>query len=221
LLVEGGFRGFPSFQMRPEGRSSIISVYEKNERRKETMRATVTTHHLELTDPCQLRPARIPDMELVLAQVKVPCPEFNRFFYTAAGGGWYWIDRLKWTYQQWHAYVNRPELETWAAYVSGTPVGYFELEMQTGSSVEIVYFGVLPQFTGRGIGGRLLTLAVERAWQIGAARVWLHTCTLDHPRALANYQARGFRQFKEVTGQEELPDQPPGPWPGAQIGGRE
>jgi GNAT superfamily N-acetyltransferase len=179
------------------------------------MQLKVITYHLELTRQDQLQPADTPTADLTLMEMKVPCPEFNRFFYTAVGGDWYWIDRLPWSYEQWLSYVRRAELETWAAYVNGTPAGYFELEMQDARSVEIVYFGVLPQFTGQGIGGRLLTLAVERAWHMGAARVWLHTCTLDHPRALANYRARGFRQFKEVMEEEDLPERSPGPWPGA------
>jgi GNAT superfamily N-acetyltransferase len=73
----------------------------------------------------------------------------------------------------------------------------------------------MPRFIGRGLGGWLLTAAIERAWQMGAARVWVHTCSFDHPGALANYQARGMKLFKEVTEEEELPEQTPGPWPGA------
>jgi GNAT superfamily N-acetyltransferase len=179
------------------------------------MRVKVTTYHLELTDPGQLRPCRKGSDDLEVRQAKVPCPELNRFFYTAVGGNWYWIDRLGWTYERWLEWVDRPELETWFGLSAGTPAGYFELELQPRGSVEVAYFGLLPQFIGRGIGGRLLTAAVERAWQTGARRVWLHTCTLDHPRALANYQARGFRLFKEETEEKELPERPTGPWPGA------
>ena len=62
--------------------------------------------------------------------------------------------------------------------------------------VEVAYFGLLPRFIGQGLGGHLLTAAVERAWQRGAKRVWLHTCDLDHPAALPHYQARGFRPYK-------------------------
>jgi GNAT superfamily N-acetyltransferase len=85
--------------------------------------------------------------------------------------------------------------------------------------VEIVYFGLLPRFVGRGLGGQLLTAAVQRAWQRTTVRVWLHTCTLDHPRAVANYLARGFRLYMEKTHVEELPEQSPGPWTGS-GGGR-
>jgi GNAT superfamily N-acetyltransferase len=64
------------------------------------------------------------------------------------------------------------------------------------SGVEIAYFGLLPAFIGRGLGGALLTNAIEEAWQMSPERVWVHTCTLDHPSALANYQARGMEVYK-------------------------
>ena len=62
--------------------------------------------------------------------------------------------------------------------------------------MEVASFGVLPQFIGRGLGGLLLTAALERAWEEGTRRVWLHTCSWDHPHALANYKARGLEVYK-------------------------
>ena len=179
------------------------------------MITNVTIYYLEMTDPHDMRPKRIKYDGLEIKQAEAPSPEFNRFLYTAVGGDWYWINRLNWTYQQWLEWVDRPEVETWVAYVSGTPAGYFELEAQSEGSVEIAYFGLLPQFIGKGLGGHLLTVATERAWQMGASRVWVHTCTLDHPGALANYRARGFQGFREETQTRDLPEKPPGPWPGA------
>jgi GNAT superfamily N-acetyltransferase len=165
--------------------------------------------------PSELRPSSAAGAELVVRQARIACPEFSRFLYTAVGGNWYWIDRLDWTYRQWLDYLDRPELETWVGYVEGAPAGYFELERQAEGDVEIAYFGLLPQFIGRGLGGRLLTRAIERAWEWGAGRVWVHTCTLDGPAALSNYQARGFRIYKEEVTEADLPDRSPGPWPGA------
>src|SRR5262249_8037529 len=169
------------------------------------MPTRVTTYHLEMTDPADLRPSLRPGVNMDIRQVKIPCPQFNRFFYTAVGGDWFWIDRLKWTFDQWLAYVDRPVLQTWAAYVEGTTAGYFELEMQPGAQVEIAYFGLLPPFVGQGLGGQLLTAAVQSAWEMEAHRGWLHSCSLDHPETPSNYQARGFRIFKEVTCYHELP----------------
>ncbi len=176
------------------------------------MRVNVTRHHLEILRREDLRPARTPGSSFELTQARVPCPELNRFLYTAVGAGWTWIDRLPWPRESWLEYLSRPELETWVGYFEGTPAGYFELDQQALGSVEIAYFGLLPQFTGRGLGGHLLTCAAERGFALGARRVWLHTCSLDHPRALANYQARGFRVFKVETEEKEIGDSPSASW---------
>jgi GNAT superfamily N-acetyltransferase len=78
--------------------------------------------------------------------------------------------------------------------------GYYELRRDDEDGVEIAYFGLLPEFIGRGLGGALLTNAIEEAWRMSSvSRVWVHTCTLDHPGALGNYQARGMVIYKQET----------------------
>ena len=72
------------------------------------------------------------------------------------------------------------------------------------SSVEIAYFGLRRNYMGRGLGKHLLSYGVARAWEMGANRVWLHTCNLDGPHALANYQKRGFRIYDVV--EEPMPE---------------
>lgn len=182
------------------------------------MRTVVRTTYLEMRSPAALRaPSRIPG-EVLLLRASTPSPELARFLYTAVGGDWYWRDRLPWTYDQWLVWLSRPEVELWVVYDRGTPAGYFELQAQPEGNVEICYLGLLPSFAGRGIGGYLLAQAVERAWRLRPAvrRVWVHTCTLDHAGALPNYLARGFTVYQEEEFAVELPDQPPGPWPGAE-----
>ena len=181
------------------------------------MPVRVTTTHLELRSPADLRPKAAPGPDVSVARVPGPVPELNRFFYTAVGGAYFWLERLPWTYAEWHRYLDRPELATWVVNVAGTPAGYFELERQPGDDVEIVYFGLLPAHTGRGLGGWALTEATRRAWEMGAKRVWVHTCDLDHPGALANYRARGFTPFRLETKDEDLPARSPGPWPGSAL----
>jgi GNAT superfamily N-acetyltransferase len=176
---------------------------------------TVTITHLEMRSPDLLRAKACPLPDANIGRVPTPMPDLNRFFYTAIGGDWYWLERLPWTHADWMNYLNRPELETWVVSLGGIPGGYFELEKQPGDDVEIVYFGLLPAFVEAGIGGWALTEAVRRGWAMGARRVWVHTCDLDHPRALTNYLARGFTVFKTETKEEELPDKPPGPWKGS------
>lgn len=184
----------------------------------------VTTWTLEMTLADQLRPARQPTGGgVTIARAHEPSPEFSRFLYTAVGGDWYWLARLSWDRDQWLAWLGRPEVATWVLTARGTPAGYVELEAQPAGDVEIAYFGLLPGFTGRGLGGHLLSDGIRNAWARGgewalgtgpAQRVWVHTCSLDGPYALANYQARGMRVISETTRPEVLPKSPPGSWPG-------
>ena len=109
--------------------------------------------------------------------------------YTGVGSDWYWIDRLGWTWSRWHECLARPELETWVAWLRGTPAGFAELER--GDAVELVSFGLLPAFIGRRLGPQVLDAVLRRAWALGPRRVWVHTCSLDGPAALRTYQAGG------------------------------
>jgi GNAT superfamily N-acetyltransferase len=179
------------------------------------MRVEVTTWYLEMLSADQLRRLGSPTSEARIERADIPSPELSRFLYTAVGGQWYWTNRLGWDYARWLAYLDRPAVETLILYLSGTPAGYIELEVQPDDNVEVAYFGLLPRFIGQRLGGYLLSTGVERAWAQGARRVWVHTCSLDAPNALANYRARGFRIFDQTSDWVELPPNPPGPWPGA------
>ncbi len=155
----------------------------------------VTTWSLESNSADELVPAANPgNCELHEARVKQFA--FNRFLYQMIGDAWGWHDKLQWNDTQWRDYAEAENLRTWVLWVEGSPAGYFELQMQEGGAVEIAYFGLSERFFGRGLGGYLLTAAIREAWHWGASRVWVHTCTLDHPNALRNYQARGLRIFR-------------------------
>ncbi len=100
--------------------------------------------------------------------------------------------------------IESPEVEVYVAYVRGTPAGYVELDRRTAGETEIAYFGLLPEFLGRGIGPWLLDWGIQRAWCEDCERVWLHTCTLDHPSALPMYQRAGMQVFKQEDEQVEF-----------------
>ena len=126
------------------------------------------------------------------------CPiSFHRYLYREVGRNYHWRDRLTWTDEQERDWINDPRLSLHVLYQDGSPAGYFELRREAEGSVEIAYFGLLPEFIGKGLGKVLLTMAVTEAWTAGARRVWLHTCTLDDPAALPNYLKRGFRKYQE------------------------
>ncbi|MBM9510747.1 GNAT family N-acetyltransferase [Actinacidiphila acididurans] len=171
----------------------------------------VTTWYLEQTGPDELVPAAAPahDAGVLIERAQVPSPELGRFLYTAVGADVAWTDRLPWSREQWREVLERPGHEVWLAYERGTPAGYVELDGQDAGSVEIAYFGLLPDFRGRRIGGHLLSVGTARAWDLAlrwpdrvpTERVWVHTCSLDGPYALANYRRRGFRVTHTTTSQ--------------------
>src|SRR5262249_18448209 len=107
-------------------------------------------------------------------EFKQPNWIFNRDMYVAVGESWKWIDQLPWTEEEWNEYASDPNRRTFAAYYDGALAGYYELRRsapstpsrrdEPGGEVEIAYFGLLPDFIGRGLGGALLTSAIENAW---------------------------------------------------------
>jgi ribosomal protein S18 acetylase RimI-like enzyme len=162
----------------------------------------VITTYLELRDPADLRPAHVPRARGVRLD-KVTAPALNRWFYETIGRDWSWTDRLGWSDEQWAAYAA--EVETWVLRLAIAALGYVELR-SVGGEVELAMLGILPPYRGAGLGGHLLTEAVRRAWELpGARRVWVHTCTLDGPHALPNYEARGFRVYDRVAGGGQAP----------------
>jgi GNAT superfamily N-acetyltransferase len=130
--------------------------------------------------------------------LRSPCSvaEYRRL-YADVGRQWFWHERLEWTDEQLRQHLESPNVSVWELLVDGESAGYFELYRQDKRAVEIGYFGLMERFIGRGLGGWLLTRAVDEAKAMGAQRVWLHTCTLDSPNALPGYKARGFREFRQ------------------------
>lgn len=175
---------------------------------------TVTRWHLAMDQPTDLRAARVPAVEPLMMRVTAPAPELGRFFYTAVGWRWHWVDRLRWSVDEWQRLHTRQGFEFWTAWQGGAPVGYYELDRRGDGTTEILLFGLLPAFIGRGLGGHLLTHAIRRGWESGTQRLVLNTCSLDHPAARDAYLARGFRVERTDEYEKELPPPMDGPWAG-------
>lgn len=161
------------------------------------MKTLVTRTYLEMRGPDQLRRVPLAGAGVTLERVH-GCPvAFHRFLYREVGRDYHWHDRLVWTDEQTRAYLDNPQISLHVLYCTGAPAGYFELRREEDGGIEIAYFGLLPEYIGRGLGKMLLSEAVETAWREGASRVWLHTCTLDDPAAMPNYLKRGFVPVRE------------------------
>jgi len=147
--------------------------------------------YLEMQSKNDFKPTKLPADGKVVKQ-EIASANLNRFFYIKVGEKWQWTDRIKWNLEDWSEWVNRDSISTWILFVKDKPAGYFELNTQA-NDVEIAHFGLLPIFIGKGLGGGFLSIAIEKAWEQNKKRVWVHTCSLDHPNALNNYKDRGFK----------------------------
>jgi len=165
----------------------------------------VTRTYLEMTTPDDLRPAPTPAPAPSLERLTRCTPAFFRYLYTEVGRAFHWTDRLPWSDETIQRHLDSPGISIWQLSEGDTTAGYFELREHQDGSVEIAYFGLLPAFFGRGWGKYLLTKATEAAWELKPNRVWLHTCTLDHPSALPNYLKRGFRPVRTEVYTVNLP----------------
>jgi GNAT superfamily N-acetyltransferase len=152
-----------------------------------------------MSSPDELRPADLDGPAPRIERLEQPTVALFRFLYREVGRAYRWTDRLGWSDSAIEHYLATPGVSVWLMTWQESPAGYFELQEHGDGSVEIAYFGLLPDYIGRGWGKYLLTRAVQSAWALGPTRVWLHTCTLDHPAALPNYLKRGFRPVREET----------------------
>jgi GNAT superfamily N-acetyltransferase len=136
-------------------------------------------------------------------------PELYRQLYAEVGRQWSWFDRLWWSDEELATHLAKPGVVVRVLHLNGAPAGYYELvSHENDRSVEIGYFGLMPHAIGRGLGRWLLAEAIQEAWEGATDRVWLHTCTLDHPAALPNYQKAGF-----VVTRSEQVGLPAAPYP--------
>jgi ribosomal protein S18 acetylase RimI-like enzyme len=156
------------------------------------------------------RPTRVAthppsNIRLSLMRAAPPSLPFYRWLYEEVGREWVWVSRRLMSDQALRQIIEDPLVEVYVLYIDGTPAGFGEIDRRTGpSSVELAYFGLMPHAIGRGVGRYFIDAMVDLAWLKETERLWVHTCDLDHPRALGMYQRAGFQPFEQYT--ETLPD---------------
>ena len=161
------------------------------------MMIPVERNFLELRDIKKLKFNSFKENKFLIKKIK-PDFQLNKFFYKQVGKKHRWIDRLSWTDEKWINFISNKNLETYVISESEDLIGFFELLYNPDlKETEISYFGLLEEYIGKGIGGYALSEAIKKAFEKNIKRVWLHTCTLDHPNALKNYIARGMKVFRK------------------------
>jgi RimJ/RimL family protein N-acetyltransferase len=177
----------------------------------------ITTWYLRYQGP-QLPMPHLPAASLLM-EATLPSPDLNQFLFSAVGNHWRWFSRLNWSYQQWLDYLSTDDVRTWVLYQAGSIAGFIELNyhpenenIKQAPSVELKFFGLLPAFTGGGLGPKLAQAAIALAQQWLANRmptvesnVWVHTCSADHPAALTTYQKAGFAIYETTAEPAEIP----------------
>ena len=154
-----------------------------------------------------MRPAEqpVPPSPLSLRRVEVPQPAHYRELFRLIGAPWLWFSRLVMDEAHLATIIQHPKVEVDAVLdESGREVGMLELDFREPHECELAFIGLVPELAGKGHGRWLLAEAVRRAWREGVDRVHVHTCSLDHPAALAAYRRAGFTPFKRAI--ERFPD---------------
>ena len=154
----------------------------------------IERYYLEIDSINKLNTKSIASENLTIEEAKKNNFDLNKFFYKQIGKQHQWVDRLIWQDKNWIDYVSKKNLKTYILKQNNDYVGYFELIFDK-NICEIAYFGILKEYIGKGYGGFLLSEALKIGFK-NANRIWVHTCSLDHPNAIENYKSRGMKVFK-------------------------
>lgn len=160
---------------------------------------SVTVTYLQMFS----RPARVvppPRDDLAVIHAKQPTIGYYRYLYDAVGRDWNWQSRKRLSDADLTAIIHDPRNEVHVLHVDGVPAGFAELDRRTEDEIELVQFGLMREFIGQGLGRYFIHWTVDRAWSYGPERLWLHTCTEDHPAAIPNYLKAGFQVYKSEPG---------------------
>ena len=167
-------------------------------RDREDGRLPVTITFLEMTErPAHPHLSPPQGLNCSLLRLNEPTVRFYRYLYDAVGGPWLWFERRAMAEDELARIIQDERIEIYVLNVDGEPAGFAELDRRYPPDIELAYFGLIPDFIGKGLGRYLLTWAIDTAWSHGPKRLWVNTNTLDHPKALPLYQRCGFRPFKQ------------------------
>lgn len=162
----------------------------------------VTVYYLEMLAPVR-RSVPPPREGLTVMHAQTPTISYYRFLYDTVGREYDWFSRRQLSDDELASIIHDPRDEVHVLHVQGTPAGFAELDRRQPGDIELVQFGLMPDFLGQGLGTWFLQWTIDKAWSYQPNRFWLHTCTLDHPAALPLYKKAGFVQYKEETTRRE------------------
>jgi len=135
-----------------------------------------------------------------LIHADAPPPWYFLALYDAVGNTYEWTDTHDWSEDDLKSWLSAPSLQLYTLMGEGWPKGFFVLDTKDPASVDLAYFGLVPEAIGQGFGTWFLRTAILMAWDLpDITRLTVNTNTLDHPRALAQYQKAGFTAYAQET----------------------
>ncbi|WP_372618540.1 GNAT family N-acetyltransferase [Falsiroseomonas sp.] len=166
--------------------------------REPVTRVAVDVTFLRMDAPPADRAPPLPEGASVVRLARCSVP-FYRYLYDTVGRDWVWWLRRTVPDEEIAALLARPDVSIHVLYQGGEPAGFYELERRGGDAgINLSYFGLMPHAIGAGLGRALLRHAVDAAWAEKPRALTVNTCTADHPRALPNYIAAGFRVLRTL-----------------------
>lgn len=166
--------------------------------------AMVVTH-LEMKAPAETRPVPDPEGVTLRHVERAEAGWYKSLFRRIGAEDWLWFSRLRMDDSALEEILHHPDVELHAVERGGEPLGMAELDFREDGECELAFFGLAAPLIGGGVGRWLMNNTIERAWARPIRRFHLHTCTLDHPGALAFYRRSGFTPYRR---QVEIADDP-------------
>jgi len=164
----------------------------------------MTVTFLKMTGRPTSPPPSQPIGKVAILKAQNPPVHFYRYLYNTIGEAYFWVDRRRMDNATLADILKNPQLEIYVLYVDGCPAGMAEIDFKDSPSGLLAYFGLLPEFVGRGLGAFFLHHAIQNAWMRPITTLLVNTCTLDHARALPLYQRVGFTPYSREDRRVEL-----------------
>lgn len=163
--------------------------------------APATVTFLEMHEPKEF-PALLPDTAFELLPKPIDVITYRKYYY-GVGEKYYWLDRMVMPDEELLDKINALNVDIYVFYINETTAGYIEF-LKEEKYIEIVYFGLLPGFIGKGLGKYFLQWVIAKAWSYKPQWIQLNTCTLDHPNALSTYKKAGFIEVRTEIQQRRI-----------------
>jgi GNAT superfamily N-acetyltransferase len=145
------------------------------------------------------RPSSLPNAHLpngiTLDALHRPDIAAYRALFRKIGEDWLWYSRLIMSDEELGAILNGDHYEIYVVRKDGEDIGLLELDFRRPAECELAFLGLVSDASGKGLGRALMNKALGLAWSHPIRRMWVHTCTFDHPSALGFYVRSGFRPY--------------------------